>query len=493
MSPEEDPPLDAAASDDAFDDAASLGGSADAVTDTPEEATAGGSTAPASPQENRESASGPADSATPADDGGSTSKEPAPKKKPRSRKPGAKSKRKSKAKRAKKSDVADESSAFPFMEESAPIEDVDVAAQDESIAALSDHDLMQTMADDSALALDQAVAEAAAAARAENENEPPHVEAGVVATEPAASTAGSAGAPAAVASIASKARAILSQARAILGAGGMRALLGRSAIAAGVALAAGFGYGAAAKIFFAGDEPHLSEKIEASENALSNPVEPTQHDAVEGATFTQIDPRDTDPHATDPHATGPQSAVATHDSSAVGSEDVDPQGDETALSVSSDESSEDGGALDPVAPPANAAQVAEDSFDDAAADEPKNDPGKPRESKVVTRLVGPEQPFAMPEIGTSLPRPEHPLANGRQRLDRGDIEAARRIAADFLLREDGLSAEDRLFIPQAYALLADCLKVEWGRARAESLRETKKSGKTHPTTRPTPSSAEEGS
>lgn len=477
MSQDEDPPFDAAASDDAFDDASSLGGSADAVNE--------GSTSSASQETDRETLH-PSDASAKGDDAQEAeTKETAPKKKPRSRKPSAKAKRKPKAKRTRKTVVVDESSAFPFMEESAPIAEVDVAAQDESIAALSDHDLMQTMADDSALALNQAVAEAAAAVRAEsaNEHETSPVDAVATGADSAVLPNAGSSAPIADTSTPSKSRAILNRARALLGAGGMRALLVRSAIAAGVALAAGFGYGAAAKIFFAADESGLSEKTETAANSPSDAVESTQHDSVEDTASVSIDPRDTDP----------QSPVAANDSSAGSSLDVDPQGDETAHLTSQDDASEHGEGEAPVVATPPAARVAEASFDDAPVDEPKNDPGKPREAKVVTRLVGPEQPFAMPEIGTSLPRAEHPLANGRQRLDRGDIEAARRIAADFLLREDGLSAEDRLFIPQAYALLADCLKVEWGRARVESLRDTKKGEKARPTSRPTPASAEEGS
>jgi hypothetical protein len=76
------------------------------------------------------------------------------------------------------------------------------------------------------------------------------------------------------------------------------------------------------------------------------------------------------------------------------------------------------------------------------------------------------EPFEMPPLGRVDLRRDHVLAIGRERLEQGDIEAARRVAASFLLREDGLAAEDKLLVPQAYALLGDALRVEWERAQA---------------------------
>jgi hypothetical protein len=46
----------------------------------------------------------------------------------------------------------------------------------------------------------------------------------------------------------------------------------------------------------------------------------------------------------------------------------------------------------------------------------------------------------------------------------GDIEGARRIAASFLLRLDGMGREESLRASEAYALLADVLRHEYERS-----------------------------
>lgn len=58
-------------------------------------------------------------------------------------------------------------------------------------------------------------------------------------------------------------------------------------------------------------------------------------------------------------------------------------------------------------------------------------------------------------------REPHVLDIGRQRLAAGDIDGARRIAAQFLLRLDGLSHEDAERAPEACTLLGDVMRRDY--------------------------------
>ncbi len=62
----------------------------------------------------------------------------------------------------------------------------------------------------------------------------------------------------------------------------------------------------------------------------------------------------------------------------------------------------------------------------------------------------------------------HVLEVGRQRLAQGDVEGARRIAAQYLLRLDGLSHDDAERAPEACALLGDVLRYDFERAHGPS-------------------------
>lgn len=185
----------------------------------------------------------------------------------------------------------------------------------------------------------------------------------------------------------------------------------RSLAACVLAIAAGFGYGAAVRTFFGGPDAHLSpENQNSAETAHGDPhaVEPaTAHGTAESG-----------PHSEDPGV----AESAQHEQKA------DPHVAAAVDSTSEHASASENGA---------------------------------RSSRSDAK-------FEMPALDSSLPNKEHPLAIGRQRLSEGDLQAARRIATSFLLREDSLSADDRLLVSQAYALLADALSVEWNRKHPRS-------------------------
>ncbi len=62
--------------------------------------------------------------------------------------------------------------------------------------------------------------------------------------------------------------------------------------------------------------------------------------------------------------------------------------------------------------------------------------------------------------------PPHELDLARERFALGDSEGARRVAAAFLLRLDGLGHADNQRAPDAYALLGDVLRREYEQSLA---------------------------
>lgn len=59
------------------------------------------------------------------------------------------------------------------------------------------------------------------------------------------------------------------------------------------------------------------------------------------------------------------------------------------------------------------------------------------------------------------------LVLARERLELGDVAGARRLAADFLLRQDGLEYDETRFTVDAYARLGDVLRHEYERSLGE--------------------------
>ncbi|MBI4880496.1 MAG: hypothetical protein HY812_12680 [Planctomycetes bacterium] len=66
------------------------------------------------------------------------------------------------------------------------------------------------------------------------------------------------------------------------------------------------------------------------------------------------------------------------------------------------------------------------------------------------------------------PGPAHELDVARERFALGDIEGARRVAAAFLLRLDGLGHADNQRAADAYALLGDVLRREYEQSLADA-------------------------
>lgn len=185
----------------------------------------------------------------------------------------------------------------------------------------------------------------------------------------------------------------------------------RSLAACVLAIAAGFGYGAAVRTFFGDHDGDLSP-----ENQNSAETSRGEEHAVE----------QTAPHG----VADPAAHTESHDATEAAQSAAHTEGHATA--------------------------EAGNAHDHASAAE-----NAPRSNRSEVK-------FEMPALDSSLPSQEHPLAIGRQRLSEGDLQAARRIATSFLLREDSLSADDRLLVSQAYALLADALSVEWNRKHPRS-------------------------
>ncbi len=77
------------------------------------------------------------------------------------------------------------------------------------------------------------------------------------------------------------------------------------------------------------------------------------------------------------------------------------------------------------------------------------------------------RPAASADAEPGLPRE---LKLARERLQVGDAAGARRMAADFLLRHDGLEYEETRFAVNAYALLADVLRSEYEKSLGEEPR-----------------------
>ncbi|MFH0945511.1 MAG: hypothetical protein V2A76_09975, partial [Planctomycetota bacterium] len=73
-------------------------------------------------------------------------------------------------------------------------------------------------------------------------------------------------------------------------------------------------------------------------------------------------------------------------------------------------------------------------------------------------------PEHAPVEAAAAPSEPHELEVARERLDMGDVEWARRTAAAFLLRMDGLGYEDTRRSSEAYALLADVLRYDYERS-----------------------------
>lgn len=378
------------------------------------------------------------------------------------------------AEASEEQDRRGDNGAFPFLGDGADVEsnEVDIAGHDETIAGLADAEWMRKIEHDGAAAVAQAAAEVAAAARLDA--------AASAATESSANAAFSSDPNAAEQPSSLRARVAtwLGRTRVLLGAGGARAALRRVVVAAGLAMAAGIGYGAAVRLFFDETDSGLSAN---SANDLITTTPAASDETTEVADSSH-------PGAGDARPNGEGSSTDRGESSR--SPDlaalVNPASDPTPHNDDADDT-------DPSAPPLSAEPADAESGDIVTAGSPGEtsaDAATEAAVKVETRIVGPEKPFSMPEISTSLPRKNHPLANGRERLDRGDLEAARRTATDFLLREDGLSAEDRLFVAQAYALLADSLKVELDRNRADVKQSSAPEDRS--ASRPLPAGAEVG-
>jgi len=88
---------------------------------------------------------------------------------------------------------------------------------------------------------------------------------------------------------------------------------------------------------------------------------------------------------------------------------------------------------------------------------PQRQPVEPVESNGAGAPSGePRQPGRSESAATP-----HELEIARERFDMGDVEWARRTAAAFLLRMDGLGYEDTRRSSEAYALLADVLRSEY--------------------------------
>lgn len=108
---------------------------------------------------------------------------------------------------------------------------------------------------------------------------------------------------------------------------------------------------------------------------------------------------------------------------------------------------------------------------EAQPSEPEATPSASDDDAVVLPESHVAEPEKRPAPILSVPvadaeNPTHVLHLGRERFEQGDLEGARRIATDFLLREDSLSRDDALMIPQAYVLLGDVMRVEFERLAA---------------------------
>ena len=90
-----------------------------------------------------------------------------------------------------------------------------------------------------------------------------------------------------------------------------------------------------------------------------------------------------------------------------------------------------------------------------------------REPEPGPAEVPPTVPITMPEIDveeTAAPSDRHVLEIARERFDLGDAEGARRMAAAYLLRIDGMGHADSLRAPFAYAVLGDVLRRDFQRS-----------------------------
>ena len=95
----------------------------------------------------------------------------------------------------------------------------------------------------------------------------------------------------------------------------------------------------------------------------------------------------------------------------------------------------------------------------------------------MTAHVPVDQPQAQDEQQRAAPvREPHELEVARERFDMGDVEWARRTAAAFLLRLDGLGHEDTRRSSEAYAMLADVLRYEYERSLRDSRQDQTSEG-----------------
>ncbi len=237
-------------------------------------------------------------------------------------------------------------------------------------------------------------------------------------------------------------------------------------VAVGVfAMAAGFGYGAAVKLFFGKKHADLNgNQIASSAPTNSNDADPATP-VMKGA--KQDEPASTKGDASKTDEKSPPSTPSTDPESVTEKPQAEPAVNDSQKSESASSTAESKGEnSEPSTAKTTPVAPSNDEKADPATANPLSQSGDSKAHDAAPARSKGAGGFEMPPLKSAVQDPNHPLAKGRRALETGDFVAARRMAAGYLLREDGLSEQDRLLVPQAYALLADVMKREWTEAHS---------------------------